>query len=39
MELPTPIHIVYIPAIFIIGLIAGWTLRGNVKPKDEYEED
>ena len=38
MDFPTPIHIVYIPMIFTIGLILGWTLRGKVKLKDEDED-
>lgn len=40
MELPTPIHIFYIPAIFILGLVTGWVLRSRARViKDDYDED
>jgi hypothetical protein len=38
MDLPPAIHIIYIPGIFMIGLIAGWMLRSKVIVKGEDEE-
>lgn len=38
MELPTPIHIIYIPGVLMIGIFLGWFLRGNLKIKGEEEE-
>jgi hypothetical protein len=38
MELPTPIHIIYIPGIFFLGLFVGWALRGKLVIKGDDEE-
>jgi hypothetical protein len=38
VELPTPIHVLYIPAIFFIGLVVGWALRGKVKVVQDDED-
>lgn len=38
MELPTISHIIYIPAVFVLGIIIGWMVRSRAQVKDEYEE-
>ena len=38
MDLPTIAHIIYIPAVFAVGIVLGWTLRSRAQVKDEYEE-
>ena len=29
MELPTSAHVLFIPAVLLVGIIFGWVLGGN----------
>lgn len=34
MQMPTPEHIIYIPAVFLFGLVVGWIWGGKAVRKD-----